>query len=65
MWFLSTERNTQEPKNYRSIFSYLFQAIKFRRVLYEIIFKFFTENSLMSKYQSSYKLGDSCTNPVN
>ena len=59
------KNNKQEVKNYHPIFFLLPVSRKiFERLLYDSMFKFFTENSLISQNQSKFKPGDSCTNQL-
>ena len=65
MWLLPSKKNSkQELKNYRSISLLPVSSKIFERLLYDSMFKFFTENSLISQNQSVLKLGDSCTNQL-
>ena len=62
VWFLSSKKNIkQEVKNYRRIPLLSVSSKIFERLLYESIFKLFTEPSLISQNQSGFKQGDSCT----
>ena len=67
IWFLSSKKQTkkqQQVKNYRPI-SWLPVSSKiFEGLLYDSMFKFFTENSLISQNQSGFKTGNSCTNQL-
>ena len=74
------KNNKQELKNYRPIFLLPVSGKIFERLLYDSMFKFSTENSLISQYdsvfkfftensliwqnQSGFKPGDSCTNQL-
>ena len=50
------QKNTkQELKNYRPISLLLVSSKIFERLLYDSMFKFFTENSLISQNQSTFK----------
>ena len=51
----------QEVKNYRRISLLSVSSKIFERLLYESIFKLFTEPSLISQNQSGFKQADSCT----
>ena len=58
------KNNKQELKNYSPI-SFLPVSSKiFERLLYGSMFKFFTENNLISLNQSDFKPGDSCVNQL-
>ena len=65
VWFLSSKKNKknikQEVKNYRRISLLSVSSKIFERLLYESIFKLFTEPSLISQNQSGFKQADSCT----
>ena len=54
----------QEVNNYRPISLLLVSSKIFERLLYDSIFTFFTENSLIFQNQSGFKPGDSCTNQL-
>ena len=55
------DKNKQELKNYRPI-SLLYVSDKiFERLLYDTMFKFFTENSLISQNQSGFNPEEFCT----
>ena len=54
--------NKQELKNYRPISLLPVSGKIFERLLYDNMFKFFTENSLILQNQSGFKPGDSCPN---
>ena len=59
MWFLSSKKNNkQELKNYRPISLLPVSSKIFDRLLYDSMFKFFTENNLISLHQSGVKPGD-------
>ena len=58
------KKNKQELKNYRPISLLLVSGKIFERLLYDSMFKFFTENNLISQNQSGFKPGDSCTNKL-
>ena len=65
MWFLSSkENNKQELKNYRPISLLPVSSKIFERLLYGSMFKFFTENNLISLNQSGFKPADSCVNQL-
>ena len=65
MWFLSSkENNKQELKNYRPISLLPVSSKIFERLLYDSMFKFFTENNLISLNQSGFKPADSCVNQL-
>ena len=51
----------QEVTNYRRISLLSVSSKIFERLLYESIFKLFTERSLISQNQSGFKQADSCT----
>ena len=55
------KKNKQEDKNYPPISLLHVSSKIFESLLYDIMFKFFTENSLISQNQSGFKPGDSCT----
>ena len=56
------KNNKQELKNYRPISLLPVSGKIFERLLYSSMFKFFTDNNLISQNQSGFKPGDSCTN---
>ena len=56
------KNNKQELKNYRPISLLPVSGKIFERLLYNSMFKFFTDNNLISQNQSGFKPGDSCTN---
>ena len=58
------KNNKQELKNYRPISLLPVSGKIFERLLYDSMFKFFTENNLISQNQSGFKPGDSCTNQL-
>ena len=58
------KNNKQELKNYRPISLLPVSTKMFERLLYESMFKFFTDNSLISQNQSGFKPGDSSTNQL-
>ena len=58
------KKNKEELKNYRSISLLPVSDKIFERLLYDSMFKFFTEYSLISQNQSGFKPGDSCTNQL-
>ena len=66
MWFLSSKKkkNKQELKNYRPISLLPVSSKIFERLLYDSMFKFFTENNLISPNQSGFKPGGSCVNKI-
>ena len=65
MWFLfSKKKNKKKEKNYYPISLLPVSSKIFERLLYGSMFKFFTENSLISQNQSGFKPGDSCTNQL-
>ena len=65
MWFPSSKKNNkQEVKNYSPISLLPVSSKIFERLLYDSMFKCFTENSLVSQNQSGFKPGDSCTNQL-
>ena len=59
-----TKNNKQELKNYRPISLLPVSGKIFERLLHDSMFKFFTENNLISHDQSGFKPGDSCTNQL-
>ena len=58
------KNNKQEVKNYRPIPLLPVSSKIFERLLYDNMFKFFTEISLISQNQSGFKPGDSCINKL-
>ena len=60
--FKKKKNNNQEIKNYRPISLLPVLSKIFERLLYDSIFKFFTENNLILLNQSGFKPGDSCVN---
>ena len=56
--------NKQELKNYRPISLLPVSSKLFERLLYDSMFKFFTENNLISLNQSGFKPGDSCVSQL-
>ena len=56
--------NKQELKIYLPISLLPVSSKIFERLLYESMFKFFTENNLISPNQSGFKPGDSCINQL-
>ena len=67
MWFLSSKKkkkNKQELKNYRPISLLPVSSKIFERLLYDSMFKFFTENNLISPNQSGFKPGGSFVNKI-
>ena len=56
--------NKQELKNYCPISLLPVSSKIFERLLYDSMFKFFTENNLISLNQSGFKPGDSCVNQL-
>ena len=56
--------NKQELKNYRPISLLPVSSKIFEKLLYDSMFKFFTENNLISLNQSGFKPGDSCVNQL-
>ena len=54
----------QELKNYCPICLLPVSSKILKRLLYDNMFKFFTENDLISQNQSGFKPGDSCTNQL-
>ena len=66
-WFLPSKKkknNKQELKNYRPISLLPVSSKIFERLLYDSMFKFFTEKNLISLNQSGFKLGDSFVNQL-
>ena len=51
-------------KNYRPISLLPVSGKIFERLLYDSMFKFFTENNLILQNRSGFKPGDSCTNQL-
>ena len=58
------KNNKQELKNYRPISLLPVSSKIFERLLYDGMFKFFTEKNLISLNQSGFKLGDSFVNQL-
>ena len=58
------KKNKKKVKNYCPISLLPVSSKIFERLLYGSMFKFFTENSLISQNQSGFKSGDSCTNQL-
>ena len=59
------QKNTkQELKNYRPISLLLVSSKIFERLLYDSMFKFFTENNLICQNQSAFKPSRSCINQL-
>ena len=58
------KNNKEELKNYRPISLLPVSSKIFERLLYDSMFKFFTENNLISLNQSGFKPGDSCVNQL-
>ena len=56
--------NKQELKNYRPISLLPVSSKIFERLLYDSMFKFFTENNLILLNQSGFKPGDSCVSQL-
>ena len=56
--------NKQEVNNYRPISLLPASGKIFERLICNSMFKFSTENSLISQNQSGFKPGDSCTNQL-
>ena len=56
--------NKQELKNYCPISLLPVSSKIFERLLYDSMFKFFTDNNLISLNQSGFKPGDSCVNQL-
>ena len=56
--------NKQILKNYRSISLLPICSKIFERLIYNEMFTFFTENNLISPYQSGFRPGDSCVNQL-
>ena len=54
----------QELKNSRPISLLRVSSKICERLLYDSMFKFFTENNLISPNQSGFKPGDSCVNQL-
>ena len=61
---LQKKNNKQELKNYRPISLLPVSSKIFQRLLFDSMFKFFTENDLISLNQSGFKPGDSCVNQL-
>ena len=64
MWFLFSEKNKKQVKNYCPISLLPVSSKIFERLLYDSMFTFFAENSLISQNQSGFKPGDSCRNQL-
>ena len=62
--FQTKKNNKQELKNYHPISLLPISSKIFERLLYDSMFKFITENNLMSLNQSGFKPGDSCVNQL-
>ena len=58
------KNNKQDLKDYRPISLLPVSDKMFERLLYDSVFKFFTENNLISQNQSGFKPGDFCTNQL-
>ena len=58
------KNNKQELKNYRPISLLPVSGKIFERLLYDNMFKFFTENNLILQNQSGFKPRSSCTNQL-
>ena len=58
------KNNKQELKNYRPIYLLPVSSKIFESLPYDSMFKFFTENNLMSLNQSGFKPGDSLVNQL-
>ena len=58
------KNNKQELKNYCPISLLTVSDKIFEGLLYDSMFKFFTENGSISQNQSGFKPGDSCTNQL-
>ena len=58
------KNNKQEVKNNRTISLLPVSSKIFERLLYDSMFKFFTEDSLISQNQLGFKPGDSCTDQL-
>ena len=58
------KNNKQELKNYRPIYLLPVSSKIFESLSYDSMFKFFTENNLMSLNQSGFKPGDSLVNQL-
>ena len=58
------KNNKQDLKDYRPISLLPVSDKIFERLLYDSVFKFFTENNLISQNQSGFKPGDFCTNQL-
>ena len=56
--------NKQSLESYRPISLLPICSKIFKRLIYNEIFTFFTENNLISPNQSGFKLGDSCVNQL-
>ena len=62
--FPCIKNNKQKVKNYRRISLLPVSNKIFERLLCDSMFKFFTENNLISQNQSRFKPGDSSTNQL-
>ena len=62
--WLQKKNNKQELKNYRPISLLPVSSKIFERLLYDSMFKFFTENDLISLKQCGFKPGDFCVNQL-
>ena len=60
--FRKKKSNNKKPKNDRPIYLLSVSDNIFEILLYGSIFKFFTDNSLISQKHSGVKPGNSCTN---
>ena len=58
------KNNKQDLKDYRPISLLPVSDKIFERLLYDSVFKFFTENNLISQNQSGFKPGDFFTNQL-
>ena len=58
------KKKKQEVNNYRPISLLPVSGKIFERLICNSMFKFSTENSLISQNQSGFKPGDSCTNQL-
>ena len=67
MWFLFSKKKKKKQETSKELLpiSLLRASSKiFERLLYDSMFTFFTENSLISQNQSGFKPDDSCMNQL-
>ena len=63
-WLLFLKNNKQELKNNLPVSLLPVSGKMLERLLYDSMFKFFTEKCLISLNQSGFKPGDSCINQL-